>query len=186
MIHNDGNNAEVHVTADESGFFKAPLLEPGTYAVSVAAEGFGPFRANHVANHVMVQAGQLTTVAPHLAAGGAKENVQVTADAPILNFEGPDMSANLNQKALENIPINNRRWSALALLTPGVTGDSSGFGLVSVRSAPSTPPTTAALAMRQGIWSCRHGSRSNNLAGQLERAVASAAALFLLAASGGA
>ncbi len=34
---------------------------------------------------------------------------------------------------LQSIPINNRRWSALALTTPGVTVDTSGYGLISVR-----------------------------------------------------
>ncbi|MBS1823560.1 MAG: TonB-dependent receptor, partial [Acidobacteria bacterium] len=37
----------------------------------------------------------------------------------------------------ENIPINNRRWSALALTTPGVTNDNNGFGLLSFRGVPS-------------------------------------------------
>jgi len=128
-IHNDGTNAQIVVTADESGYFKAPLLEPGTYTVTVAAGGFKEYRAEKV----IVQVGQLTTVTPHLTTGAATQVVEVTADAPILNFESPDFSSNLNQRALEDVPVNNRRWSSLALLTPGVTVDSSGFGLVSVR-----------------------------------------------------
>ena len=59
--------------------------------------------------------------------------VDVTAEAPVLNFESPDFSANLNKRALENIPVNNLRWSSLALTTPGVVSDSNGFGLVSIR-----------------------------------------------------
>src|SRR5271156_2234833 len=47
-IHNDGTNAEIHVTADSSGYFKAPLLEPGTYTVTIAAAGFKDYRANAV------------------------------------------------------------------------------------------------------------------------------------------
>ena len=57
----------------------------------------------------------------------------VSADVPVLNFDSPDFSSNINKRAIDDIPINNRRWSALALLTPGVTVDSSGFGLISVR-----------------------------------------------------
>ena len=129
VIHNNGTNAEIHLAVDQSGFFKAPLIEPGTYTVTVVANGFRDFRATNV----VVQVGQLTTLTPHLATGSASQVVEVTADAPILNFESPDFSSNLNQRALENIPVNNRRWSSLALLTPGVTVDSSGFGLVSVR-----------------------------------------------------
>ncbi len=128
-IHNDGTNAEEHLTADDSGYFKEPLLEPGTYTVTVVAGSF----EKYVANHVTVQVGQLTNLAPHLTAGGSSETVMVTADAPIINSDSPDFASNINQRALEDVPVNNRRWSSLALLTPGVTVDSSGFGLISVR-----------------------------------------------------
>jgi hypothetical protein len=128
-IHNEGTNAEVKLSSDGSGYFKVPLLEPGRYTVTVTANGFD----SYTAQHVIVQVGQLTSLMPRLTTGGATENVVVTAEAPVLNFDSPDFASNINQKAVENIPINNRRWSALALLTPGVNVDSSGFGLVSVR-----------------------------------------------------
>jgi len=128
-IRNDGTNAEVHLVADDSGYFKAPLLEPGTYTVTIAATGFKDYRANDV----IVQVGQITTLTPHLATGSASQVVEVTAEAPILNFESPDFSSNLNKKTLDDLPINNRRWSSLAMTTPGVVSDSNGFGLVSIR-----------------------------------------------------
>jgi hypothetical protein len=128
-IHNNGTNADIHLAVDDSGYFKAPLLEPGTYTVTVAAAGFKEFRANNV----IVQVGQLTTLTPHLATGSASQVVEVTADAPILNFESPDFSSNLNKKTLDDLPINNRRWSSLAMTTPGVVSDSNGYGLVSIR-----------------------------------------------------
>src|SRR4030081_3213584 len=34
---------------------------------------------------------------------------------------------------LQGLPVNNYRWSAYALLTPGVVVDASGFGLLSFR-----------------------------------------------------
>src|SRR6202044_3960253 len=70
---------------------------------------------------------------PHLTAGSASQVVDVVSTAPVLNFDSPDFSTVLNQTAMANIPVNNRRWSALALTAPGVVADSSGFGLVSVR-----------------------------------------------------
>ena len=51
----------------------------------------------------------------------------------MLNLESPDFQGTLNMNALQSIPINNRRWSALALTTPGVTVDTAGYGLISVR-----------------------------------------------------
>jgi Carboxypeptidase regulatory-like domain/TonB-dependent Receptor Plug Domain len=128
-IRNDGTNAVISTTADESGYFKAPLLEPGTYTVTVTSGGFSEYRAKSV----IVQVGQLTTLEPHLVTGSSSQIVEVTADAPILNFESPDFASNLNKKTLDSLPINNRRWSSLAMTTPGVVSDSNGYGLVSIR-----------------------------------------------------
>jgi hypothetical protein len=128
-IHNDGTNAEQHLVSDDSGYFKEPLLEPGTYTVTIKAATFEAYRQEKV----VVQVGQLTSLTPHLKTGGSTDTVTVSGVTPVLNFDSPDFSSNLNKRALEDVPVNNRRWSALALLTPGVTVDSSGFGLVSVR-----------------------------------------------------
>jgi hypothetical protein len=128
-IHNDGTNAEQTVTSDASGYFKAPLLEPGTYTVTVAATGFEGFKTN-----ALVVLGHLTELTPHLATGAASTVVEVSAqEIPLLNFDSPDFTATLDSRALENIPVNNLRWSSLAMTTPGVVSDSNGFGLVSVR-----------------------------------------------------
>jgi hypothetical protein len=128
-IRNDGTNAEKKLTSDASGYFIAPLLEPGSYTVTIVAAGFG----NDTEQHVTVQVGQLTTLMPKLKAGSEATTVSVSADAATLNFESPDVSAVVPRVAIDNIPVANRRWSALALTTPGVVADSSGFGLVSVR-----------------------------------------------------
>lgn len=128
-VHNNGTNAEVHAATANSGYFNVPLLEPGSYTVTVVAQGFSTYRATGVT----VQIGQLTALTPHLALGASSETVSVTAEAPVMNYESPDFTSELNQRALENVPVNNRRWSSLVLLTPGVVTDTSGFGLVSVR-----------------------------------------------------
>jgi hypothetical protein len=47
-IHNSGNNTEVRLVTDSSGCFKAPLLEPGTYIVTVSSPGFIDSRTNSV------------------------------------------------------------------------------------------------------------------------------------------
>lgn len=128
-IHNDATNAEATAVTDASGNFIDPLVEPGTYTVTVKSAGFEGYSAKSV----IVQVGQATTLFPRLTTGAATTTVEVTSEAPVLNFEAPDFSTVISQVTLANVPINNRRWSALALSTPGVVPDSSGFGLVSVR-----------------------------------------------------
>jgi hypothetical protein len=133
-IHNDASNAEITLTTGASGNFHAPLLEPGTYTVSLAAAGFQSSRIENV----IVQLGRVTSLLPYLASGLASTTVEVTETAPVLNFESPDFSTNIDAYALQGIPVNDRRWSSLAPMTPGVVADSSGFGLVGVRGIGTT------------------------------------------------
>jgi outer membrane receptor protein involved in Fe transport len=128
-ITNMATGFTINLVSDSSGFFKAPLLEPGTYSVSISAANF----AKYDARNVIVIVGQVTTLQPHLAIASSTAEVVVTEQAPIMNLESPDFQGTLNQAAIQNIPINNRRWSALALMTPGVNVDTSGYGLISVR-----------------------------------------------------
>lgn len=129
LIHNNGTNAEITLTTDNSGYFKDSQLDPGTYTVTITASGFSEYRSNNV----IVEVGKLTELQPRLVAGSGSQTVEVTAETPIINFESPDFASNLNQVAIDSLPINGRRWSDLALLTPGVVSDSNGFGLLSVR-----------------------------------------------------
>lgn len=128
-IVNVATGFTVKLVSDSSGYFKAPLLEPGRYTVSITSANFAPYRAEDV----IVIVGQVTSIEPRLAVASSSTEVVVTEQAPVLNLESPDFSDTLTAKAIQNIPINNRRWSALALTTPGVTVDTSGFGLVSIR-----------------------------------------------------
>ncbi len=127
-IQNTATNFVTHLTTDSSGNYRAPLLEPGTYTVSVAAQGFADYRAESVTVFV----GQVTTLSPRLAVASSSASVVVTEQTPIMNTESPSFSSQLNMRALQSIPINNRRWSSLSMMTPGVVSDASGYGLVSI------------------------------------------------------
>ena len=128
-IHNDGTNAEIHLTSDGSGFFKAPQLSAAVYTVTVSAAGFASFKEVNV----IVEVGQTTEVSPRLATGSTSASVEVTGEAPILNYESPEISSVLSEKAVQDLPLNGGRWSDLTLLTPAAVGDSNGFGLISFR-----------------------------------------------------
>lgn len=130
LIHSDGTNADITLTTGAAGEYKAPQLTPGTYTVTVKAAGFSDTKTSQV----VVEVNQVTEVSPHLQTGSGGETVQVTADIPSINFDSPEFGGHLNNVEIENIPINNRRWSSLALTTPGVTNDASGFGLLSFRA----------------------------------------------------
>lgn len=128
VAHNNATNAEQTVASDDSGYFRVIHLQPGSYTLTVNASGFNLFKSE-----VTVQVGVLTTVDVHLAVGSTSQTVEVSGAAPIINTTTPDFAGVIPQNTLSNLPENNYRWSAFALLTPGVVNDSNGYGLLSFR-----------------------------------------------------
>jgi outer membrane receptor protein involved in Fe transport len=129
IVHNNATNANQTLTTDDKGYFSAPLLQPGEYRVSINATGFSAY----VQDHVIVQVSQSTELHPRLGTAGTTQTVEVTAVTPDINFESPQFSDTVSTTAIANLPQNNRRWSSLAMMTPGVVSDANGFGLVSIR-----------------------------------------------------
>ncbi len=127
-VKNLGSNLKSSVTTDAQGYYRVGQLSPATYSVTVTATGFAPFRAENV----IVTVGSLTAVSPHLTIG-TTEQVEVTAEVPLINVTSADFTQTLNSAAIENLPINGGRWSGFTVLTPGVVSNSDGFGLLSFR-----------------------------------------------------
>ncbi len=69
---------------------------------------------------------------PHLTTGAATETVEVSSAPAPINTTNNEFSNTIDLKILEDLPVNNYRWSAYALLTPGVV-EGGGFGLLSFR-----------------------------------------------------
>ena len=128
-VRSNQTNAVQTTKADEAGYYRVIHLRPGTYDVTISAPGFDTF---HSAN-TTVEVGVLTTMNAQLNVGASTQTVQVTDVTPLLNTTSPEFAGVIDQHAIHNLPENNYRWSAFALLTPGVVNDSNGFGLLSFR-----------------------------------------------------
>src|SRR6185295_5980841 len=63
---------------------------------------------------------------------GTEATVEVRSEAPVINTEQQDFASNLNQTSINELPVNGRRWSTFAMMTPGTTPDGT-FGLISFR-----------------------------------------------------
>jgi hypothetical protein len=127
-VKNEETNKETAATTDDEGRFRVVQLDPGNYTVTVASSGFG----NYTQSKVVVEVGRVTSLDVPLSVGGSTETVEVTSEAPVINTTQQDFSTNVNQVSINNLPTNGRRWSNLAILTPGTTPDGT-FGLISFR-----------------------------------------------------
>jgi hypothetical protein len=128
-VVNNATNAEQTAKANSAGYFRVIHLQPGTYSVTITAQGFEPYKFVDAT----VQVGLLTTIDAHMQVGSTSQTVEVTGAAPLVNTTNPDFAGIIDQKLLHDLPVSNYRWSSYALLTPGVVNDSNGYGLLSFR-----------------------------------------------------
>jgi outer membrane receptor protein involved in Fe transport len=127
-VHNLGTNQEDSTTTDGQGRFRVVGLQPGNYSLAINATGFGPYNQENV----VVEVGRETGIIANLTVGAVQGTVEVTAEAPVINTTQQDFSTNINQTSINELPVNGRRWSNFAILTPGATPDGT-FGLISFR-----------------------------------------------------
>jgi outer membrane receptor protein involved in Fe transport len=125
---NIGTSKEDTATTDDTGRFKVANLQPGLYSVTVNSAGFSPTTVENVT----VEVGRETGLEVALTVGPVTGTVEVSAEAPAINTIQPDFATNLNQTSINELPVNGRRWSNFAILTPGTVPDGN-FGLISFR-----------------------------------------------------
>jgi len=111
------------VTSDSEGRFVFELLPPGEYSARAVAPDMSP----QLTPKLHVDVGATTVIEFKLQVGGAKEMVTVTGDQPLVETESKAVSSLIDKRAIEELPLDGRRFSDLALLTPGVTQDPRGL-----------------------------------------------------------
>lgn len=101
--------------SNEAGNFSVPLLEPGSYSVSVRKDGF------KVAERAGITLSVNATVRLDfvLALGAVSESVSVTADVPLLQAGESSLRAVVDNKKIVELPLNGRNPFDLVFLAPG-------------------------------------------------------------------
>ena len=116
-IVNQNNGWNSSVTTDDSGNYRVLELQPGTYRVQVAANGFG----GQIRTNVSVTVGQATVIDFMLAVGSADPvTIDVTESPSLVGTERSSQSTNIDEMALRGLPIDQRDYLTIARLGPAV------------------------------------------------------------------
>ncbi len=116
-VKNVDTGFERTVTSNSDGFFSAPLLPLGRYRVTTTASGF----ADSILENVGVTIGQTQSYRIEMKVGGTAVTVDVSADFEGVETARTELSTQINDRAVQNLPINRRDFSRFAQLTPGVS-----------------------------------------------------------------
>ena len=110
-------NQSRYFMTNQGGAFIYNDAPAGTYQVVISKEGFQTFTARQI----VVQANSVVRVDASLALGATTQTMEVTAEAAALQTDRADVHTETTADTLENIPVSNRSYQSLMVLTPGVT-----------------------------------------------------------------
>lgn len=109
------------LTTNDSGEFSAPNLAISTYDVTAEAPNFKKL----VKTGIKIDVGQRRSVDITLEAGQISETVTVTADPVAVDLTSATSGTVINGDQVRELSINNRNFTQLVTLAPGVSNDLS-------------------------------------------------------------
>jgi hypothetical protein len=120
---NTATGLRYSAATDHEGRFDFQLLPPGDYSGRAESPGMSP----QTTPPLHVDVGGATEIEFKLVVAGAKETVTVTGAIPTVETQPSAVSSLIDETAIAQLPLNGRRYTDLALLTPGVTQDPRGL-----------------------------------------------------------
>ncbi len=124
IVKNDSTGDIRESKADNSGFFSIPALMPGTYTVTVTANGFATWEENNI---LLNQGDSRTIPNIHMKIGSGTTAVTVVsgADAEI-PVDTAEISATLNNELVDSATLTGRNAAELIKMMPGITFNNGG------------------------------------------------------------
>lgn len=121
-ITNAGTGAERTAVSDDAGRYKVVGLPPGSYKVNV--DGGANF-AVYQNDSVVVTVGEDATLDPRLELKGVQQTVTVTGETALIETTKTEVSQTVDQRSINNLPINGRNYINFTLTNSQTTRDVS-------------------------------------------------------------
>jgi len=115
-ITNADTNVSHNLTTNESGYFEASFLNPGTYTVTVQMAGYKAVLRDKIALGV----GEQLSVPFTLEVGQITEQVDVTAETPLLDTTSLKSGARFDTHLVESLPMFSNMPITLSRFSPSI------------------------------------------------------------------
>jgi len=137
---NQATSVASSTQSDSAGAYLFPSLPIGKYRIEVTASGF----QKAFVTDLELPVATTVTQNVQLKVGEASASVEISADAVILDTTTNSMGQVINDKYVQDIPLNGRHFTDLSLLTPGtITPPANGFLSAPLRGQGSFGINTA-------------------------------------------
>ncbi len=117
------SNVRYDTTTNGSGQYFLTNLPPSNYRLEVEKSGFFKLIKPGITLHVQ----DALQIDFEMKVGSTSDSITVEAGAPLLNTSDATVSALIDNRFVENMPLNGRSFSSLLDLTPGVVLTPSNF-----------------------------------------------------------
>jgi hypothetical protein len=139
-VRNKGTSFERTTQTDSEGNYQVAALPVGNYTVEVKGQGF----KTQVADQVTIEVARTVVQNFQLDVGAISEQVLVSSDVPVIESATTSVGTVINQRTVQEIPLNGRHFVDLGLLIPGsVTPPQNGFLTAPLRGQGSFGLNTA-------------------------------------------
>jgi hypothetical protein len=115
-ITNTATNLVFTAVTGEEGFYIIPNLIVGGYSVTVTKDGF----KKAVQRGLVIEVDQKAEINIALEPGAVNESVEVTAEAPLIDTATATVGKVIENRRVQELPVNGRNALALVLLAPSV------------------------------------------------------------------
>jgi hypothetical protein len=115
-LTNQATGVSREATTNESGDYSFVNVAPATYQASFQLQGF----KKNVQKGITVDVNQVVTLNSTLQIGGTQEVVDVTSEAPQVDTTSTQLGAVINDRSVNELPLNSRDTYQFLQLQPGV------------------------------------------------------------------
>ena len=159
-----GTGVESATQTDTAGAYLFPSLPIGIYRVQATAPGF----QSAIISNLKLEVATAVVQNIQLRIGQAAETVEITADTALVDTTTTSMSQVINDKTVQEIPLNGRHFTDLSLLTPGtVTPPANGFLSAPLRGQGSFGINTAGQREDTTNWLVNGINLNDNVQNQI-------------------
>lgn len=115
---NEATGVSRDAETNDSGDYGFPQVPVGTYTLSFDLKGF----KTNIRKGILLDLNQVITLNSILQVGEAKETVEVTSEAPMVDTTSTQLGAVMDSRQVSQLPLNSRDTYQLLQLQPGVQG----------------------------------------------------------------
>lgn len=114
---NQATNIEIQTTSSDSGYFIFVNVRPAKYILRVEVSGFKGIQTPPFDVGVSETISQKV----ELTVGQVSETVEVTAASELIQKASSELGSVIEERVVQDLPLNGRNFTQLLTLTPGVT-----------------------------------------------------------------